>query len=87
VDPLRIAVRAVFGFIFLLALVRTSGKRTIKQGSPFDFAMALILGDMVDDLLWAEVAVSQFVVACGVLVLTHTVFDIIRFRLSERQAR
>ena len=83
-DPFRIAIRAIFAFIMLLALVRISGKRNVKQGSPFDFAVALILGDLVDDILWAEVAAAQFVVAAGVLVLTHTVFDVIRFRIRER---
>ena len=82
-DPLRIAIRAVFGYIVLLVLVRVSGKRTLKHGSPFDFAVALILGDMVDDLLWAEVAAAQFVVACGVLVLTHTVFEQVRYRVGR----
>ena len=64
-DPLRIAVRAAFGFVVLLILVRVSGKRTVKQGSPFDFTVALILGDMFDDAVWAEAAMSQFVVASG----------------------
>jgi len=79
-DPLRIAVRAVFVFVVVQALVRASGKRTVKQGSPFDFTVALILGDMFDDAMWAEVALSQFVVACGTLIGAHVLTDIIRFR-------
>jgi uncharacterized membrane protein YcaP (DUF421 family) len=79
-DPLRIAVRAAFGFLFLWLLVRVSGKRTVKRGSPFDFTVALILGDMFDDVVWAEVAASQFVVACGVLVGVHVLMDYLRCR-------
>jgi uncharacterized membrane protein YcaP (DUF421 family) len=79
-DPLRIAVRAVFAYLMLLALVRASGKGTVKQGNPFDFTVAVILGDMVDDALWAEVALSQFVIACGTLVVVHVFMDIVRFR-------
>ena len=86
-DPLRIAIRALFAFILLLVLVRTSGKRTVKQGSPFDFAVALILGDLVDDLLWAEVGAAQFVIASGVLVLTHTVFETLNLRAGSRRTR
>lgn len=68
-DPLRIAVRAAFAFVFLLALVRLSGKRSVAQGGALDFVLALIFGDLVDDVLWAEVAGSQFVAAVGTLFL------------------
>ena len=81
-DPLRIAVRALLAYVALLLFVRMSGKRTVKHGSPFDFTLALILGDMVDDLLWAEVAAAQFVVATGVLVLVHTAMDTARYRIG-----
>jgi uncharacterized membrane protein YcaP (DUF421 family) len=82
-DPLRIAVRAAFAFLVLLVLVRVSGKRTVKQGSPFDFTVALILGDMFDDAVWAEVAMSQFVVACGVLVGVHVLMDYGRWKAAS----
>lgn len=83
-DPLRIAIRAVFAYIVLLVIVRTSGKRTVKQGSPFDFTVALVLGDIFDDAVWAEVAVSQFVVAAGTVVGVHVVVDTLRFRRALR---
>ena len=79
-DPLRIACRAVFVYCTLLALVRVSGKRTIKQGSAFDFTVALILGDMADDAVWAEVPLSQFVVACATLLIAHVLLEVSRFR-------
>lgn len=68
-DPLRIAVRCVLAYVFLLALLRLSGKRGVRQATPFDFVLMLILGDMVDDALWAEVPFAQFVVATSTLVL------------------
>lgn len=79
-DPLRIIIRVVFAYVVLLVLIRVSGKRTVKQGSPFDFTVALIIGDIIDDLLWAEVPAAQFVVAAGMLVMTHLGFDLIRYR-------
>jgi uncharacterized membrane protein YcaP (DUF421 family) len=79
-DPLRIVFRALIAFITLLALVRASGKRTVKQGTPFDFTIAVILGDMVDDAVWAEVPLSQFVVASSALVAVHVAIDMLRFR-------
>jgi uncharacterized membrane protein YcaP (DUF421 family) len=85
-DPLRIAVRSIFAFVFLLLVVRVSGKRTVKQGSPFEFTLALILGDMFDDAVWAEVAMSQFVVACGVLMGSHIMVDYLRCRSGSMTA-
>lgn len=79
-DPLRIAVRVVFVYVLLLVMVRAAGKRAARQGSPFDFTVALIVGDMVDDLLWGEVNAAEFSVAAGVLFLLHTMLDVIRFR-------
>lgn len=68
----RVVVRSVFAFVVLLALLRASGKRTVAEGTAFDFVFALILGDMIDDLLWGEVPASQFVVALGALAFSHT---------------
>jgi uncharacterized membrane protein YcaP (DUF421 family) len=79
----RIAVRAAFAYLVLLALLRTSGKRTVAQGTPFDFVLALILGDMIDDLLWAEVSAARFTVGVGVLTLAHTLVSVAA-GLSER---
>ena len=69
----KIAIRAVFSFAFLLLIVRISGKRTVAEGTMFDFVLALILGDMIDDALWAEVPASQFVVATATLVAAQIV--------------
>ena len=80
-DPLRIAARALFAYVMLLVLMRVSGKRTVRHASPFDFTLSLILGDMVDDLLWAEVDTSVFVVGTGVLLFVHMGIEQLRLRL------
>ena len=80
-DPLRIAARVLFAYVVLLVLVRVGGKRLVRHASPFDFALSLILGDMADDLLWAEVDAAVFVVGAGVLVMIHVAMDLLRFRL------
>ena len=79
-DPLRILIRVVFTYVVLLVLVRLAGKRAIKHGSPFDFVTALIVGDLIDDALWAEVNASVFVVASGALFMVHSAFDYARYR-------
>ena len=82
-DPLRIAARVVLGYLFLLLLVRVSGKRTVRQASTLDFTVALIAGDMVDDLIWAEVNAGSFVVGAGMLFLVHTTIEALRYRLAS----
>ena len=77
-DPLRIVVRVVFTYVLLLVLIRLSGKHSVKQSSPFDFTLTMILGDMVDDAIWGEVHLSLFAVAAGVLVMIHAGLDIWR---------
>jgi uncharacterized membrane protein YcaP (DUF421 family) len=69
----RIAIRALFAFLALHALLRASGKRVIAHGTPFDFVLALLLGDMVDDLLWAEVSAARFSAAVGTLCVVHAI--------------
>lgn len=70
-DLHHIALRALFVYLLLLGLVRLSGKRTVAEATSFSFVFALILGDLVDDGLWAEVPAAQFVVAAGTLAMVH----------------
>jgi uncharacterized membrane protein YcaP (DUF421 family) len=86
VEPYQVAARALFAYVVLLGLLRASGKRTVAQGTPFDFVLALVLGDMVDDLLWAEVPAGRFTVAVGTLTLVHTLVSVATAR-SERLDR
>jgi uncharacterized membrane protein YcaP (DUF421 family) len=79
-DPLRVAARTMFAYVFLLVSLRVSGKRTVAQGSAGEFVMALVLGDLVDDLVWTEVGVLQFVVAAATLVISQAVLAAFRVR-------
>ena len=72
-DPLRIAVRTVLAYVFLLALLRVAGKKGLRNATAFEFVTALILGDLVDDALWAEVPFAQFIVAATTLMLAKLV--------------
>jgi uncharacterized membrane protein YcaP (DUF421 family) len=79
-DPLRILARVLLSYVLLLILMRAGGKRLVRHASPLDFALSVIIGDMIDDLLWAEVDASVFVVGVGVLLLIHVALDLVRFR-------
>ena len=61
----------MLAYVFLLALLRLSGKHELNRAPPFDFILVLILGDLIDDALWAEVPFAQFVVAAATLVLAR----------------
>jgi uncharacterized membrane protein YcaP (DUF421 family) len=67
-DPLRMAIRVFAAYLFLLALLRLSGKRTIDQASAFDFVLALVLGDMVDNVIVDKVEFARFAVGATTLV-------------------
>jgi uncharacterized membrane protein YcaP (DUF421 family) len=79
-DPAGIVLRVLAAYVVLLTLVRVSGKRTVKHATPFDFTIALIVGDLVDDVVWSEVGIGQFLVAVLVLFTTHTAVDYLRYR-------
>lgn len=70
----RIAVRALVAYVYLLFNTRASGKRVIAQATPFDLVVSIILGDLIDDALWAEVSVAKFgaavvtILACDAIV-------------------
>lgn len=64
-----IAVRSLFAYVFLLVLLRASGKRLLAEATGMQFVLAIVIGDLVDDALFATVPFAQFVVAAGTLAL------------------
>jgi uncharacterized membrane protein YcaP (DUF421 family) len=83
-DPSRIAIRVAFAYVFLLLMVRLSGKTSVAHGSSTDFVLALVFGDMVDNLVWAEVAIPQFVVGVGTLFIVRLLAAIFKVRQMVR---
>jgi uncharacterized membrane protein YcaP (DUF421 family) len=85
VDLLRIVVRIVFTWLALQTFVRVSGKRTVRQATPFDFTLSMVLGDMMDDFIWAEVAASQFVIAVAMLFTAQIAVSLLIYRAGVRR--
>jgi uncharacterized membrane protein YcaP (DUF421 family) len=83
----RIILRVLFAYISIVCLVRISGHRTIRHGDAQSFVLAVVLGDMFDDLFWAEVSAAQFVVAVSALVAVHTWAAAMKARIGERNWR
>jgi uncharacterized membrane protein YcaP (DUF421 family) len=82
-DPLSIAARAVFAYLTLLLLVRVNGKQSVRQGTTVQFVIAVVIGDMIDNVVWGEVSLAMFVVAVVVLFATHWTFQYAGYRSVE----
>lgn len=68
-DLWRIAVRALVAYVYLMVTTRTSGKRVVSQATPFDFVVSIIIGDLIDDAMWAEVSMPKFGAAVSTIFL------------------
>ena len=79
-DPARIAVRAIAVFAYLLYSTRVSGKKLVAQATAFDFVVALIVGDLVDDALWAEVPMVKFATAATTIFLCDAIVNLLTYR-------
>ena len=67
------ALRASFVYAFLLIIVRLLGKREVGNTSAFDLIVALILGEVVDEIIYGDVTILQGVIAIVVVALWHLV--------------
>lgn len=65
------AARAVAVYAVMLAVIRLSGKRTIGSFSAFDFLVALMLGEVVDEIIYGSVSMTQGFLGIGVIALLH----------------
>jgi uncharacterized membrane protein YcaP (DUF421 family) len=78
-DLWRIAVRALAAYIYLAVTTRASGKRVVSQATPFDFVVSLIVGDLIDDCIWAEVSVAKFGAAVSSIFFCDAVVTLLSF--------
>jgi uncharacterized membrane protein YcaP (DUF421 family) len=65
-DPqelLATAGRALAVYVLMLIVVRVLGKRTIGNFSAFDLIIALMLGEVVDEMIYGDVTMIQGAVA------------------------
>lgn len=72
-ELLYTALRASFVYVFLLLVVRLLGKREIGNTSAFDLIVALILGEVVDEIIYGDVTILQGVIAIVVVAIWHLV--------------
>jgi len=57
------AARGVLVYVVMLVVIRVLGKRTIGNFSAFDLLVALMLGEVVDEIIYGDVSIAQGLVA------------------------
>src|SRR5574338_262717 len=79
-EYLGVALRVSIMYVYALALLRLSGKRTISELTVLDFAVATIIGDMFDDVFWAEIPLSQGLTGMTTIILLHVLLAYLEHR-------
>jgi uncharacterized membrane protein YcaP (DUF421 family) len=65
------ALRALAVYGSILVLIRLMGKRTIGNFTAFDLLVALMLGEIVDEVIYGDVSLAQGAVAIGTIALAQ----------------
>src|SRR5688500_10500433 len=61
------AARGVLVYALMLVVIRILGKRTVGNFTAFDLLVALMLGEVVDEIIYGDVSIAQGVVAILVI--------------------
>jgi uncharacterized membrane protein YcaP (DUF421 family) len=74
-------LRAVFGYLFLVLMVRVVGRRPGKQLTPFEFVLVFYLGGLtLTGLVGTEVSLTNAVCQILTIAACHYVLSALRFR-------
>jgi uncharacterized membrane protein YcaP (DUF421 family) len=85
-DPAELlltALRAVGVYLLMLVVVRLLGKREIGSFTAFDFLVALMLGEVVDEIIYGDVTFAQGAVAILVIGAAQYVTGWLSFRSAR----
>ena len=78
-----IILRAVFGYLFLVLIVRIVGRRPGKQLTPFEFVLVFYLGGLtLTGMVGTEVSLNNAVCQILTVALCHYVLAALRFRFD-----
>jgi uncharacterized membrane protein YcaP (DUF421 family) len=70
-ELLMTALRAIAVYVFVLIVIRLMGKRAVGNFSAFDLLVALMIGEIVDELIYGDVTILQGAIPIIVIVLMH----------------
>jgi len=72
-DLLLTAVRTTVVYFFLLLVVRLLGKREVGNTTAFDLIVALMLGEVVDEIIYGNVSMVKGMLVIGIVALWHLI--------------
>lgn len=82
-----VILRAVFGYLFLVLMVRVVGRRPGKQLTPFEFVLVFYLGGLtLTGMVGDEVSLTNAFIQVLTVAACHYALAILRFR-SDRFMR
>jgi uncharacterized membrane protein YcaP (DUF421 family) len=70
-ELLMTAGRAVLVYVVFLIIIRVLGKRTVGNITPFDFLVALMLGEIVDEIIYGDVNMVMGFTGVFVIAAVH----------------
>jgi uncharacterized membrane protein YcaP (DUF421 family) len=80
-------LRAAFGYLFLVLIVRVAGRRPGKQLTPFEFVLIFYLGGLtLTGMVGSEASLTSAVCQILTVAFCHYVLAFLRFR-SDRVAK
>lgn len=85
-ELLMTAARAAAVYVFMLIVIRALGKRTVGNFSAFDLLVALMLGEIVDEIIYGDVRFIQGTVAVVSIGALAYADSVLAFR-SDRMER
>src|SRR2546423_38012 len=78
-----LALRAAFGFAFILLLTRVVGRRELSSMEPFDLIMLVVFGDLVQQgITQSDNSVTGMAIVLSVIGLLSVAFAYLNFRIG-----
>ena len=75
-----IALRVSVMYVYALAMLRLSGKRSVGQLAGPDVVATVIVGDMFDDIFWSEISLAKGLVGVTTITALHLLAKVIEAR-------
>lgn len=87
VPALELILRASICYVFLLVLLRVTGKRQIGQLSPFDLVLLLVLSNAVQNAMnGGDNSVTAGLILAGTLVALNSLVGYLTYRSKKIEA-
>ena len=82
-ELLLTGLRALAVFAFMLVVIRLLGKRTVGNFTAFDLLVALMLGEVVDEIIYGDVSLLQGAVAILVVAAAKYATSWLNYRFPK----